>query len=158
PDSPHDGGNSFRRVPSGVLVHGLEVVRPDHQNDEREGRVYLDPLFEAHEPVPAWLEGIVQDRTPPVQAIFDHPHLLTAGYEGEFHHTRPTSVEWQPAAGAGNNAPRERIRVDKDLMHSRRPQPVTQPPESDRNRTRQPPSKEIFERRREFVQLIHDWM
>jgi hypothetical protein len=45
-------------------MHRLEVVRAEHQDDECQRRVDLDPLREPDEPVSPRLEGIIPSRAP----------------------------------------------------------------------------------------------
>src|SRR5262249_45380552 len=70
----------------------LEVVRPQHDDDEREGRVDLDPLFDADQPEsgadPSWprdrLTGALPGRVPG-----DRPERLALDGGG---HTVPGSL------------------------------------------------------------------
>lgn len=50
---------------------------------------------------------------------------MARGAKGDFHHSRPTRIEREALPGVGDDAPRKRIRVDKDLPHDRYLQLVT---------------------------------
>ncbi len=114
-DGPHDRGHPERRELGVIRVHGLEVVGPEHDDDHRQRRVDLDPLFETNQPVPAGLERIIPGRPTPVETVFDHADPNAGRPKGEFHDARPPVLERQPPPRIRDDAPGEGVTVDQNL-------------------------------------------
>ena len=100
-DGPDDRRHAFRRMPGGVRVHGLEIVRPQHDDDGRKRGVRLDPLFHTDQAVTTRLVRILIHRPPPVQAVLDDPDLMPRGDQCQFQDTRPAQLE----RGGGSACP-----------------------------------------------------
>ena len=61
-DGVNDRGQTCRRVPSIVLMHRLEVVRAEQEDDEIEGRLRFNNLRDAGEGITPRLVRVVEDR------------------------------------------------------------------------------------------------
>jgi hypothetical protein len=79
-------------------MHGLEIVRPQHEDDQRQRGIDFNPLFQANQPVSSFLERIVPYGAPAIQAIFDHPNGMPSLAKFGFHYARPAGLEWQALA------------------------------------------------------------
>ena len=108
------------------LVHRLKVVRAQHEDDERQRRVDLDPLLEPDASVAPRLEGIVPHGASAVQAVLDDANVVTRCHERMFHDTGPARRERPPLPRVRNDAPRQRVGVDQNLLHACRPQSQSQ--------------------------------
>src|SRR5688572_16298102 len=104
-------------MPGVVLVDGLKVVRTEHEDYQREGRVDLHALLDAVQCVAPWLERIVPRRSAAVEAVFDHTDLVTGIDERPLHDAGPALVERETTARVRDDSPRQRITVDQDLQH-----------------------------------------
>lgn len=108
------------RVPGIMLVHRLEVVRPQHHNDHRQWRIHLNALLNAETSVATWLERILPDSSPTIQAVLDDPHVMARSKKFGLDYTWPPRHEWKPLPGIGNDPPGQGIGVDQDLIHGER--------------------------------------
>jgi hypothetical protein len=61
-------------IPGRARVDGLEVIRAEEENHERQRRVRFDALLEADAAVASRLEGIVPRRASAVQAVLEDAH------------------------------------------------------------------------------------
>jgi len=116
-DRIYKGENALRRIPCVVIVRGLEVIGPEHEQNKAQRRVNLDALCQTDKTVSAGLEGIVPHGAAAVQAVLDDADFSAGGAERDFHNARPSLVERQALACHRYNAPRQRIGIDKDLLH-----------------------------------------
>ena len=98
-------------------MHRLKIVRPQHHDDQRQRRVNLDPLRQTNETVSARLEGVIPRRTARIQAVLNNPHGQAAGMETILHHARPSCFESEPFPCHGDDSPRNRVSVNKNLLH-----------------------------------------
>src|SRR5271166_4820384 len=76
----------------------------------------LDALGESGEPVAAGLERILPDGAPAVEAVLDDAHARRIPVQAQLEHARPSLRERQAAPSGRYDAPRERIRVNEQLM------------------------------------------
>jgi hypothetical protein len=83
-----------------MSVHPLEIIGAEHDDDERQRRVNLDSLLDADEAVSAWLVRVFED-------------------EHDLHHACPPRIERQPMPRVRDDAPRERARIDENLLYAR---------------------------------------
>src|SRR5205809_1858632 len=116
-DRIHECRDALRRMPRVVRMHGLKVVRAQHEYHERQRRVDLDPLLKTYQAVATGLVRILEGRSSAVQTVFDHAHGQPTLEQLLFHDARPTICERKPLARVWNYPPRERIGVNEDLLH-----------------------------------------
>src|SRR5215203_984669 len=131
-DRTHDRGDPLRRVRRVVLMDRLEVVRAQHQDDERERRIDLHALLDSGPAVAARFERIVPDRPPTVEAVLDDADSSTGTNQFGLEHARPPLCKRQPPPRAWNDAPAQRIAIDENLLHRVRLLPKI-PPSTPRN-------------------------
>ena len=74
---PDDGRNTLSRMRGIVLVHGLKIVRAEHEDQKRQRRIDFDALLDSCEAVASWLERIVPHGAAAVQAVLDHAYLMS---------------------------------------------------------------------------------
>src|SRR3954453_5998260 len=117
PDCTYERRDPLGRKPGIVLMHGLEIVRAEHHDDQRERRIDFDALREPGETIASRLERIVPHSAPAVQAIFDDANRSASREQRVLQHARPACVELEAFAGIGNDAPREGIGVYEYLLH-----------------------------------------
>jgi hypothetical protein len=84
----------------------LEVVRPQHQDHQRQRRTDLDALLQPIHPISTRLERILPDRTPSIQAILNHSYSQAGVVQLALQYAGPTLVKRQPITEIGNDAPR----------------------------------------------------
>src|SRR6516162_2044573 len=104
-------------MPCVVFVHGLEVVCSQHKNNKVKWRVDLDSLGQTDKTVPSGFEWIIPYRAATVEAILYDANLLTRGTKRQFHHARPALIKKQALACRRNDAPRQGIGVDNNVLH-----------------------------------------
>src|SRR5918994_7590471 len=108
-------------------MHGLKIVRAQHENDERKRRIDFDPLLDTVEAISSRLERIVPDGSAAVQTILDNADSTSGAKELRFEYSRPSLRKCQSAARAGNDAPAQRVAVHQDLFHRVRFEPRIPP-------------------------------
>jgi len=86
-------------------MHGLEVIRTEHEDDERQRRVHLDFLSKPQQPVAPRQERIFEDRPATVQAILQNSYPTPAFQQRAFEYARPSLIKAQSLAGRGDDAP-----------------------------------------------------
>lgn len=107
------------RPGSVVRVRKLKIIRTQHQDDQRQRRMYLDALRQTEAAIAARFERIFPNGAPAVQTILDHSHPPASSVKPGLEHTRPAFLERQSVARIGNNPPRQRIGIHKNLPHRR---------------------------------------
>ena len=95
----------------------LEIIRSEHQDDQRQRRMNFHALCQTFETVPARLEWIVPHRAAPIQAVFHHAYSPGGGVHFAFKNARPTLIEGQSVTRAGDDAPGQRVGVNENLLH-----------------------------------------
>ena len=104
-DGLQDRPQTLSRLPGVVRMHGLEVIRSQHDDDQAQWGIHFDPLFNAHQSISSGLEWILPNGPPSIEAIFDDANPCPGVCQGALHHPRPTRVEREPFTGIGNNTP-----------------------------------------------------
>lgn len=78
PNGAHKRGNTLRRVPGIVLVHGLKIVAAKHEQNCRQRRVDLNALLQAQQPVATWFIRVFPNRPAAVQGVLDHTYGVSS--------------------------------------------------------------------------------
>jgi len=97
----------------------LKVIRSKHQDYERNRRMHFKLLREAIATVSARLEGIIPHRTAAVETVLNDSHPHSRPEQVVFDNTGPEVVKLQPFPRIWNDAPSQRIRINKHLAHMR---------------------------------------
>jgi len=97
-------------------MHGLEVVGSEHEDHEPERRMGLDALLDPGNRVAARLVRVLPCGTASIQAVLDDPDAAAAGQQVTFQDARPARVELETLPRVRDDAPRERVAVDEDLV------------------------------------------
>src|SRR5579883_1415264 len=95
----------------------LKIVYSEHQDYQRQGRVHLDLLRQSFTPIPPRLERILPNRSPSIEAVFNHPHRQPGADQASFDDSGPTLVEAKPFPGVGDNSPRQGVAIYQDVLH-----------------------------------------
>ena len=81
--------------------------------------MYFNSLSQTNKTVSARFEGIIPNRATTIEAILDNTDFFPGSTKSDFHNTRPALFERQPPTCRGDNAPRQRIGINKNVMHTR---------------------------------------
>ena len=79
-------------------MHRLKVVRPQHQNHERQGRMHFDYLSDPIEAVAARFVRIVPCGSSAIEAVFNHAVMIAVLVQLIFHVPGPAIIEGEPLA------------------------------------------------------------
>jgi hypothetical protein len=100
-------------------MYRLEIVRAEHQNDERERRIDFDTLLDTVEAVSPRLEWIIPGGSAAIQTVLDHAHCKSGAKQLRFEYSGPSLRKCQPAPRARNDAPAQRVAIDEYLIAHR---------------------------------------
>ena len=92
-DASHKRCYTLRCMPGRVRMHGLKVIRAEHQDDEREWRVHLYFLSKSSESVATRQEGVFKHGSTAVQAILQNPDLESSLHQDPFEDAWPALIK-----------------------------------------------------------------
>jgi hypothetical protein len=117
PNRFHQRCDTPRRRPHIVVrMSELKIVRPQHQDHQRQRRINLNALADPFQSTATRFERVVPNRPPPVHAIFNHPDLVPRRIQRIFHHAWPALFKRQSFTSTGNNPPAQRIGIHQNLL------------------------------------------